>query len=91
MPKANPLTKGLKTQKSASDQKISLVDTSKKPKTSYREGRVLVAGHFAQEVQTQLKMIAAEKRTTVQALLAEGINMVFAKYGKPEVADLPTT
>jgi hypothetical protein len=49
---------------------------------------VLVGGHFAPEVQTALKIIAAEERTTVQALLAEGINAVFAKRRKPEIADI---
>ena len=38
----------------------------------------------------RLRIIAAEEGTTVQALLAEGINTVFAKRGKPEIAGLPT-
>jgi hypothetical protein len=38
-------------------------------------------------VQTALKIIAAEERTTVQALLAEGINTIFAKRRKPEIAE----
>jgi hypothetical protein len=60
------------------------------PKTAApsRSGRVLVGGHFAPEVQTALKIVAAEERTTVQALLAEGINAVFAKRRKPEIADI---
>jgi hypothetical protein len=53
-----------------------------------RAGRVLVGGHFAPEVQTALKVIAAEERTTLQALLAEGINTVFAKRRKPEIAEI---
>lgn len=89
MPKANPLTRGIKNQKAASDQKIALVETPKSVKKS-REGRVLVGGHFAPEVQAQLKIIAAENRTTLQALLAESINTCFAKYGKPEIAELTT-
>jgi hypothetical protein len=52
---------------------------------------VLVGGHFAPEVQTALKIIAAEERTTVQALLAEGINTVFAKRHKPEIAEIPVS
>jgi len=51
---------------------------------------VLIGGHFAPEVQTALKIIAAEERTTMQALLAEAINMVFAKRRKPEIAEIPT-
>jgi hypothetical protein len=55
-----------------------------------RSGRVLVGGHFASEVQRALRILAAEEGTTIQALLAEGINTVFAKRGKPEIAGLPT-
>jgi hypothetical protein len=47
---------------------------------------VLIGGHFAPEVQTALKIVAAEERTTIQDLLAEGINTVFAKRHKPEIA-----
>lgn len=53
--------------------------------------RVLIGGHFAPEVQTALKVIAAEERTTMQALLAEAINTVFAKRHKPEIADIATS
>jgi hypothetical protein len=31
-------------------------------------------------------MLAAECETTIQALLAEALNDLFAKYGKPEIA-----
>lgn len=51
-----------------------------------REGRVVVAGHFEPVVQTALRLLAAEEGTTIQALLAEGINMVLAARGKPQVA-----
>ena len=90
MPKQNPLTQGLEQQSPAR----AATSTARLTKTARptlvppsRSGRVLVAGHFAPEVQTALKIIAAEERTTVQALLAEGINMIFAKRHKPEIAD----
>lgn len=51
-----------------------------------RSGSVLVAGHFTPEVQRALRIIAAEEGPTIQALLAEGINNVFAKRCKPEIA-----
>ena len=54
-----------------------------------RGGRVLVGGFFSPEVQTALKVLAAEERTTLQALLTEAINTVFAKRGRPEIAGLP--
>jgi hypothetical protein len=31
-------------------------------------------------------MLAAERETTIHALLAEALNDLFAKYGKPEIA-----
>lgn len=93
MPKPNPLAQGLERQAPA--RVLSAIATGSKPPKSEkgktvaapsRSGRVLVGGHFAPEVQTALKVIAAEERTTVQALLAEGINTVFAKRRKPEIA-----
>jgi hypothetical protein len=93
MPKQNPLTQGLEQQSPAR----AATSTARLTKTARptlvppsRSGRVLVAGHFAPEVQTALKIIAAEERTTVQALLAEGINTVFAKRHKPEIAEFST-
>ena len=88
MPKPNPLTQGLEKQASArvSPPTLPAQTVAKASLPPSRLGRVLVGGHFAPEVQTALKVIAAEERTTVQALLAEGINTVFAKRHKPEIA-----
>ena len=36
----------------------------------------------------QLRLLAAEQNTTIQALLAEALNDFFAKNGKPEIAPL---
>lgn len=87
MPKANPLTQGLNHVASVVTPPST---TTARPTAAVRsrEGRVLVGGHFAPEVQMALKIIAAEERTTVQALLAEGINTVFAKRRRPEIAEI---
>lgn len=55
-----------------------------KPKS--RKGTRAITGHFSPEVQMQLKILAAEKQTTNQELIREGLNMVFQKYGKPPIA-----
>ena len=96
MPKPNPLSQALKQQLSlrvdstqASEQQPTRVAPLKAVPPS-RSGRVLIGGHFAPEVQTALKIIAAKERTTMQALLAEAINTVFAKRQKPEIADMYT-
>lgn len=58
--------------------------TAKATKRS-REKTVLIGGHFAPEVQKQLRMIAAEEGTTNQALLAEALNLLFRKKGKDAI------
>jgi hypothetical protein len=88
MPKQNPLSRGLKQQERNA---APAPDKSRVSKAApSRAGRVLIGGHFAPEVQTELKVLAAQERTTVQALLAEGINAVFARRHKPQIADLTT-
>lgn len=91
MPKQNPLSRGLKQQ----ERQVDPVPHPEKGRSSKaappsRAGRVLIGGHFAPEVQTELKVLAAQERTSVQALLAEGINAVFARRHKPQIADLTT-
>ena len=96
MAKPNPLSQGLKqarkleplaaapsdeTQPAAARKAVTRVAPS-------REGRVLVGGHFAPEVQTALKILAAKERSSVQSLLAEGINAVFARRHEPQIASL---
>ena len=94
MPKPNPLTQGLERQAPArvpTATRAPKHDKTPKTATPSRSGRVLIGGHYAPEVQTALKVIAAEERTTVQALLAEAINTVFAKRHKPEIAEIPAS
>jgi hypothetical protein len=90
MPKPNPLTQGLEQQPHPARRKATSKarTTAKAEAPPSRLGRVLIGGHFAPEVQTALKIIAAEERTTMQALLAEAINTVFAKRHKPEIAEI---
>lgn len=94
MPKPNPLAQGLnQARRAAAPISIAASEsrtTARAGGVGSRSGRVLVGGHFASEVQRALRIIAAEEGTTMQALLAEGINTVFAKRGKPEIAGLPT-
>ena len=50
-----------------------------------RKGKSNVTGYFAPEVKKQLRLLAAEQDTTIQNLLAEALNDLFAKNGKPEI------
>lgn len=51
-----------------------------------REGTAPIMAHYPRSVRDQLKILAVEEHTTIQDLLAEAINDLFAKYGKPEIA-----
>jgi len=91
MPKPNPLTQGLNHQAPAAAPTLVPASVGAlKAAAPSRSGRVLVGGHFAPEVQISLKIIAAQERTSIQNLLAEGINTIFAKRGKPEIAEFTT-
>jgi hypothetical protein len=59
------------------------------PKTHQQPGRHStkpITTHFPREVRDQLKILAIEQNKTLQDLIAEGFNDLFAKYGKPEIA-----
>ena len=51
-----------------------------------RRATKLIGGHYAPEVSTQLRIIAAEEGSTVQSLLAEAIDDLFVKKGKARLA-----
>jgi hypothetical protein len=75
---------------------VELAPLVEEPKTypenpHYRPGRAQksnVTGYFPPAVKKQLRILAAERETTIQALLAEAMNDLFAKYGKPEIAPI---
>ena len=49
-------------------------------------GKVQISSWQTPEAVRQLRILAAEEGTSMQALMAEGLNSVFAKYGKPQIA-----
>lgn len=51
-----------------------------------REGKKQVLGYFSNECKKQLKQMGVDHDKTEQALLAEALNDLFVKYGKPTLA-----
>ena len=76
--KANPVAPA------PTKQAQSTATQAKQPPS--RNGKRQVADYFPVPVQKQLKLLMVENDTTVQNLLAEALNDLFAKYGKPEIA-----
>jgi hypothetical protein len=71
-PKANP--------EAETDQKPSSIVYA-------RVGKRLIGGHFDKSVSRQLREMAAREDSTVQALLAEAMNMLFAARQLPQIAE----
>jgi hypothetical protein len=85
--KPNPLMAGLEQfdRKAAPPPSVaSARATADKPPS--RQGAVQIAAFFPEDVRTQLKIVAAEQRRDIQDVLAEALNLIFVKYGKPEIA-----
>jgi antitoxin-like ribbon-helix-helix protein len=60
----------------------------KPPSVVYaRAGKRLIGGHFDKSVSRQLREMAAREDSTVQALLAEAMNMLFAARELPQIAE----
>ena len=94
MKKANPLMAGLAQfdgNATPAPEPVAASPTTGAPKStnarpSSRQGAVQIAAFFPEDVRAQLKVIAAEQRRDVQDLLAEALNLIFVKFGKPEIA-----
>jgi hypothetical protein len=55
-------------------------------KQKSRENTVPITVQQPEDVRLQLKMLALEQRDTLENKVAESLNDLFAKYGKPEIA-----
>lgn len=51
-----------------------------------RAGTKPITGFYPGEVRVQLKVLSAEKGRSMESMLAEALNDLFAKYGKAEIA-----
>lgn len=61
-----------------------------KPHAPSRIGQKPITAFFPEEVRVQLKMMAAEQRQSMESLIGEALNDLFAKYGKPEIVGVRT-
>lgn len=90
MKKPNPLMAGLaQFDRKAAPAEVVAAERVAAPKNGRppsRQGAVQIAAFFPEDVRAQLKVVAAEQRRDVQDLLAEALNLIFVKYGKPEIA-----
>jgi hypothetical protein len=57
-----------------------------KGESKTRAGKLAILTWQEPAVRKQFQILAVEQEKTQQALLAEAINMLFLKYGKPPIA-----
>lgn len=62
------------------------VETKNSSLPPSRQGKKAITGYFDVAVSRQLKQLALDRDTTVQALLSEGLNELFIKYGRNPIA-----
>ena len=56
------------------------------PESVVPEKTVHIGGHFSEEVHTQLKLIAVEKKMKLREVLADAFNMYLRSNNKPPIA-----
>ena len=65
------------------------VETTPKPTAMVppsRQGKKMISGHFDKDVHRQLKMLALEQETSIQALLSQALNALFERNDMPPIA-----
>ncbi|MGO9057655.1 MAG: ribbon-helix-helix domain-containing protein [Candidatus Binataceae bacterium] len=80
-------TAAVTRQASRRVERVDGVPEEPNSSTPARAGKRLIGGHFDRAVSRQLRELAAREDTTVQALLAEAMNMLFVARGLPEIAE----
>jgi len=75
-------------RKGRGGSKVKADDDTAKFYRPVRDGRRFVGAHFPPEVARQLRLIAAEDDTTIQALLEEAVDLLFVKKGRSKISAL---
>jgi hypothetical protein len=80
-----PASRPLTASKAETPERVSVGAAT--PAAS-REGKINVSAYFPPEVKASLRLVQAKRGGKVQDLLAEALNLLFAKYNVPETAPL---
>ena len=73
------------TPQNEAPQPANDAPTQPQKNASARQGKKLISGHFEKDVHYRLKRIALETDTSIQDLLAEALNLLFAQHGEPPI------
>ena len=76
---------GVANSKHTSSQLVSEPAEKNNSQKLKRDSTSAITGHYPPEVRHQLKVLAAEQGRTMEDMIAESLNMLFALYKKPEI------
>lgn len=79
---ASSIAESARTLANASDQRLEGQAPS-------RRGKKALIGYFDPSVSKQLKQLALDEDSSIQKLLGEAIDLLFASRGKPLIAQTP--
>ena len=57
------------------------------PRPPSRQGRTAINVYISPEAHRQLRILALDEKRSGQHLIVEAVNLLFAKYGLPQIAD----
>ena len=77
-------------RKTGSSERVAPTREKKAPLRTGRGATSPITVHFPKQVRDQIKILAIEEDTTLHGLVAEALNDMFAKYGKPEIVPVET-
>jgi hypothetical protein len=70
----------------AADEEVAPPSSAEQDRQPSRLGTKAITVHFPEEVRRQLKAMAGEQGRDVADMVAEGLNLLFARYRKAELA-----
>lgn len=89
-PKKPSLMEGLSGLREISGKAVAQPEPAPAPAATElppsRQGKVAISAYFDKAVRKQLSVMATEEERSQAALMAEALNLLFEKYGKPTIA-----
>ena len=77
---------GVVTAPESEQESVETTESSKSQRCPARQGKKMVTGYFDVKAHRQLKQLSLETDKSIQALLGDALNMLFAFHDKPPIA-----
>lgn len=82
---------GATVSASSSPEPVPAPPSQLRAQPASRQATKAITVHFPEEVRRQLKGMAAEEGRSMEDMVAEALNLLFARHRKPELAPRKST